>query len=98
MTIANVSTATRPFTVSLTDDGSDGALFSTSAGTFTLAPGASRQITVTVTVAKGAPDGSPQATLRVSSSSIEVAHAALFVLVGEGDLAPGQHMLPPPKA
>jgi hypothetical protein len=96
--ITNLAGASKTFTVAVVDDGSDGVVFSTNGGTFTLAPGASRNVTVTMTSAKGAPDGAPQATLRVTSSAVEVAHAALFVLVGEGDLAPGQHQLPPPKA
>ena len=47
---------------------------------------------------KGAADGHKQATLRVSAGGTEVAHAMLYLLVGEGERAPGRHMLPPPKA
>ena len=35
---------------------------------------------------------------RVGPAATEVAHAMLYVLVGEGERAPGRHMLPPPKA
>ena len=73
-------------------------LFGTSGGSFTLAPGASQTVTVTVAATKGAADGHHQATLRVTSGAVEVAHAMLYTLVGEGDRAPGQHMVPPPKA
>ena len=55
-------------------------------------------VTVSMAAAKSAADGHQQATLRVSSGGAEVAHAMLYTLVGEGDRAPGQHMLPPPKA
>lgn len=98
LVITNLSTASMTVTAGIADDASDGALFSTAGGTFTLAPGASQKALVTLTVSKGAPDGSPQATLRLSAGGTEIAHAALFVLVGEGGLAPGQHMAPPPKA
>ena len=47
---------------------------------------------------KGAADGHKQASLRVSVGATEVAHAMLYVLIGSGEAAPGQHMLPPPKA
>jgi minor extracellular serine protease Vpr len=53
---------------------------------------------VTATTFKGAADGHRQATLRVSAGGTEVAHAMLYQLVGSGDAAPGQHMLPPPFA
>jgi hypothetical protein len=80
------------------DDASDGVLFSTNAGTVTLAPGQSTTATVTMAAARGAADGNKQATVRVTSAGVEVAHARVFVLVGEGDRSPGQHQLPPPKA
>lgn len=96
--ITNLSSTTKTFTVAVADDASDGVLFSTTGGTFTLAAGASRTVSVSMVAAKGAPDGNHQATLRVTTGGVEVAHAMLFTLVGEGDRAPGQHMLPPPKA
>ena len=84
--------------MAVADDAADGVLFTTSGGTFTLAPGASRAVAVTMVATKGAADGHRQATLRVSTGGVEVAHAMLYTLVGSGDRAPGQHMLPPPKA
>jgi minor extracellular serine protease Vpr len=96
--ITNLAIVPKTFTVTLADDASDGVLFSTNAGTVTLAPGQSASATVKMDAAKGAVDGNRQATLRVTSSGVEVAHAVVFVLVGEGDRAPGQHQLPPPKA
>jgi subtilisin family serine protease len=96
--ITNLAGATKTFTVTLADDASDGVLFSTNAGTMTLGPGQATNATVTMAASKGVADGNRQATLRVTSGGVEVAHAMVFVLVGEGDRAPGQHMLPPPKA
>ena len=98
VTVTNLSSSSRTFTVAVADTAADGAVFATGGGTFTLAPGASRSVTVSVTTAKGVADGFKQAWLRVSDGGTEVAHAALFALVGEGDRAPGQHQLPPPKA
>ena len=98
VTITNISSVTRTYTVAVSDTAADGATFTTSGGTFTLAPGASRTIGVAVTTAKGVADGFKQAWLRISTGGSEVAHAALFASVGEGDRAPGQHQLPPPKA
>ena len=95
--VRNISAVARTFTVAVSDTAADGATF-TGGGTFTLAPGASRAVTVVVSVAKAAADGHKQAWLRVSGGPVEVAHAALYTLVGEGDRAPGQHQLPPPKA
>lgn len=97
LVLTNLGDAAKTFTVAVNDDGSDGVTFAAS-GTFTLAPGATQAFTVTVTSTKGAPDGHHQAKLAVSAGGIEVAHARLYTLVGEGDRAPGQHMLPPPKA
>jgi minor extracellular serine protease Vpr len=96
--VTNLSSTAKTFTVAVTDDAADGVTFGTTGGTFTLAPGASRAVSVSMTSTKGVADGNYQATLRVSSGGVEVAHAMLFALVGEGDRAPGQHMLPPPMA
>jgi minor extracellular serine protease Vpr len=96
--ITNLAAVPKTFTVTLADDASDGVLFSTNAGTVTLGPGQATSATVTMDAAKAAADGNRQATLRVMSAGVEVAHAMVFVLVGEGDRAPGQHQLPPPKA
>ena len=96
-TIRNVTSSAKTYTVAVSDTAADGAAFA-GGGTFTLAPGASRTVTVTVTTAKGVADGFKQAFLRVSTGGTEVAHAALFALVGEGQAAPGRHQLPPPKA
>ena len=96
-TVTNVSPASRTYTVAVSDTAADGATFA-GGGTFTLAPGASRTVPVTVTTARKTADGFKQAFLRVSTGGVEVAHAALFALVGEGQAAPGKHQLPPPKA
>ena len=96
--ITNISGASETFTVSVSDTASDGVTFSTNGGTVTLAAGASATFQVSAVGTKGAEDGHKQATLRVSVGATEVAHAMLYVLVGEGERAPGRHMLPPPKA
>ena len=67
--------------------------FRTTGGTFTLAPGASRTVTITAAATKGAADGHKQATLGVTSGGTEVAHAMLYALVGARQRAPGRHML-----
>ena len=94
--ITNISGVTRTYSVSVADTADDGATFSTSATTFTLAAGASATMAISVDTTKGAADGFKQAQLNVSTGGSEVAHAMLFVLVGSGDAAPGQHMVPPP--
>jgi minor extracellular serine protease Vpr len=96
--ITNISSATKTFTVSVTDNSTDGVQFGTNGGSVTLAAGASATFKVSAVASKGAADGHKQATLRVSVGGTEVAHAMLYVLIGEGERAPGRHMLPPPKA
>ena len=96
--ITNISGVTRTFTVSVTDTSNDGVQFGTNGGTVTLAAGASATFKVSAVSSKGVTDGHKQATLRVSVGGTEVAHAMLYVLVGQGERAPGRHMLPPPKA
>jgi minor extracellular serine protease Vpr len=96
--VTNLSAQSRTFTPAVTNDAADGVTYSVSGSSFTLASGASRTVWVTVTTSKGTADGHYQATLRLSSGGVEIAHAALFTLIGSGDAAPGQHMLPPPKA
>jgi minor extracellular serine protease Vpr len=96
--ITNISGVSKTFTLSVSDDSSDGVLFGTNGGTVTLAPGASATFQVTAKASKGAADGHKQAVLRVRVGTTEVAHAMLYVLIGSGDAAPGRHMLPPPKA
>jgi subtilisin family serine protease len=96
--VTNLSDVTRTFSLAVTNDAADGVTFGVGGGSFSLAPGASRTVLVTVTTLKGAADGHRQATLRVSTGGNEVAHAMLYLLVGTGTAAPGQHMLPPPFA
>lgn len=98
MTVTNLTTTTRSFTVAVADDGSDGVTFATTGGTFTLAPGASRAVPLTVNTSRNAVDGHRFAQVNVSSGGVTVAHAALYTLVGEGAAAPGRHMAPPPFA
>ena len=80
------------------DTASDGVQFGTNGGSVTLAAGASATFKVSAVASKGATDGHKQATLRVSVGATEIGHAMLYVLIGEGERAPGRHMLPPPKA
>jgi minor extracellular serine protease Vpr len=96
--VTNLGIASHTFSLAVTDDAADGVTFGVGGGSFTLAPGATRTVSVTATSARGATDGHHQATLRISTGGSEVAHAMLYLLVGTGDAAPGQHQLPPPKA
>ncbi len=98
ITVTNIGDVSRSYTISVNDASADGVTFSTSGGTFTLAPGASRTVTISAQSTKSAPNGHKQATLRVSSGGTEVAHAMLYSLVGVSQRAPGQHMTPPPFA
>jgi minor extracellular serine protease Vpr len=98
VTITNLSASTKTFTAVVSDDLADGVTFATAGSSATVAPGQSSTVTVTVVGTKGAADGNKWATLRLRSGGVEVAHAMLYALVGEGDAAPGQHQLPPPKA
>jgi len=96
--VTNLSGSTRTYSAAVSDVLADGVTFGGAGGSFTLAPGQSTAVTVTVVATKGAADGHKWATLRVSSGGSEVAHGMLYTLVGEGDAAPGQHQLPPPFA
>ena len=98
ITITNIADTTRTYTVAVDDTSADGVTFSTSGGTFTLAPGATQTVTIAVQSTRGAPDGHKQATVRVTSGGIEVAHAMVYALIGVSQRAPGQHMTPPPFA
>jgi subtilisin family serine protease len=96
--ITNLTGSTQTYSVAVNSAIGSGVTFAANASSFTLASGASRIIGLSVTGTKKAADGHKQATLRVSSGGVEVAHAMLYTLVGEGDAAPGQHMVPVPKA
>ena len=73
---------------------SDGVLFSANSAV-TLAAGQSADVAISLSTVKGAPNGNKQATLRVLEFGEEIAHAVVFVLIGSGTGAPGQHELPP---
>ena len=90
--VTNLGATTRTFTASVADTGADGVTFATGGGSFTLAPGASQSIAVSVASARGTVDGPRQAVLRLTSGGVEVAHSVLFVFMGEGDRAPGPHL------
>jgi minor extracellular serine protease Vpr len=98
MTVTNIGDTSRSYTVSVNDASADGVTFATSGGSFTLAAGASRAVTITAQSTKAVPNGHKQATLRVTSGGTEVAHAMLYTLVGVSQRAPGRHMTPPPFA
>jgi subtilisin family serine protease len=95
ITLTNASGTTRSFSVQLADDGVDGVTFSIAATTVTLAPGASTSVRIDATASRRIAEGPRQATIRVSSGGTEVAHALVYVLIGSGLAAPGQHMVPP---
>jgi len=63
------------------DAGGDGVAYALSPSTISLSAGASRNITVTMSAAKGAAPGGYQSILTVSSGGQEVAHAVVFTLV-----------------
>ncbi|HET7734429.1 MAG TPA: S8 family serine peptidase [Nocardioidaceae bacterium] len=92
--VTNTTGSSASYSATVQDAAADGATFA-GGGSFTLAAGESRAVTVTLSVLKRAADGHKWATLRVSRGGAEVAHAMLFTLVGEGVAAPGQHMTPP---
>ncbi len=92
--LTNVTSVSKTYTVTVGDDWTDGVLFG-GGGTVTLAAGASADVAVSIGTVKGSPDGNKQATLRVTSASVEIAHAVVFALIGTGTGAPGQHLLPP---
>jgi subtilisin family serine protease len=96
--LTNISAVSRTYTVAVADTAADGATFSASTSSVTLAPGGTATVSVIVETTKGAGDGFKQAQLNVSTGGSEVAHAMLFVLVGSGAAAPGQHMVPVPFA
>jgi subtilisin family serine protease len=91
--ITNLTGATRTFSAAVADSSADGVTFATNGGAFTLAPGASHTINVSVVVAKAAADGPRQAFLRLTAGGAEVAHSVLFTFVGEGARAPGPHLV-----
>jgi subtilisin family serine protease len=51
-TVTTLATTTRTFAVAVADDGADGVTFATSGASFTLAPGASQSVKLTVTSTK----------------------------------------------
>jgi len=92
--LTNIAGSTLQYHVHITDDETDGVLFSSDA-TVTLAPGDTADVPVFIKTTKGSPDGNKQATLRISTSGNEIAHAVVFALIGSGSGAPGQHLVPP---
>jgi subtilisin family serine protease len=92
--LTNITATAKTYTVAISDDASDGVLFS-GGGTVTVSAGASASVTISIATGKGAADGNRQATVRVSASGGEIAHAVAFALIGSGTGAPGQHLLPP---
>lgn len=95
ITVTNTTSATRTLVLSVANDAADGVTYSVSSASITLAAGASATVPVTVTTAKGTPDGFYQAKLVVSSGGSEIAHGVLFTSIGAGVGAPGQHSDPP---
>ena len=95
--VTNLGSTSRTVSAAVSDSLADGLTFSGS-GSVTLAPGETKGITVRAASTKAVTDGHKYAVLRLSSGGVEVAHAMLYALVGEGAAAPGQHQLPPPQA
>jgi len=93
--VTNLTSGSATYTIAVSDTAADGATFSTSTGSVTLAAGASATVSIRVDTNKGTADGFKQAQVNVSSGGGQVAHAMLFLLVGEAQAAPGQHQTPP---
>jgi subtilisin family serine protease len=92
--LTNVAGSPKTYAVTIDDDWADGVLFSGDS-TVTVNAGQGADVTISLATVKGSPDGNKQATLRVSAAGAEIAHAVVFVLIGSGTGAPGQHLLPP---
>jgi len=81
VTITNLSGTGGTFALAVDSVTGSGVSFSVGSGSVTLAAGGSAQVTLSMSAAKDAGAGDHQAMLRVSSSGVEVAHAALYAFV-----------------
>lgn len=80
VSITNLGASAGTFDVAV-GAGGGGVAYSVSPASVSIAPGESATVTVTMAADKGAAGGIHQATLTVSASEAEVAHAAVFTLV-----------------
>jgi subtilisin family serine protease len=78
VTVTNLSISTATFAFTVDPASGSGVTFSVSSSGLTLPPGASGTLTLTMRADKRASAGDHQASLRVSSSGTEVAHAAVY--------------------
>jgi subtilisin family serine protease len=78
--LTNLSSASTTFDVAV-GAGDASVAYSVSPSSLTLASGASGNVTVTMSAVKGATFGDHQATLTISNSGVEVAHAVVYTLI-----------------
>lgn len=81
VTVTNVSGAAQTYGFDVIEPAGAGASFTLSAATLTLAAGASGELQVTMSAARGAGIGAKQAVLRISAGGGVVASAMLFTQI-----------------
>jgi hypothetical protein len=81
VTSTNLTSATRPFGLSIDTATGSGVMFSVSPLSVTLAAGAPVTVTIMMTTAQDADMGDHFATLGITSGGVEVAHAVVYTLV-----------------
>ena len=81
VTLTNLSGASQTVNLSISGQPATGVKYSVSPPSLTIAAGAKADISVSMTLAKGATAAGRQAYLEVAAGGANVAHAALFTLV-----------------
>ena len=81
MPLTNLSGAAQTLNLSISGQPATGVKYSVSPQSVTIAAGAKADVSVTMTLAKGAAAAGRQAYLEVAAGGANVAHAALFTLV-----------------
>ena len=81
VTLNNLSGASQTVNLSISGQPATGVKYSVSPQSVTIAAGAKADVSVTMTLAKGAAAAGRQAYLEVAAGGANVAHAALFTLV-----------------
>ena len=79
--LTNLSGGSQSYTLAVVDASGSKVAFSAPGGGITLAPGASRSVTVRMATLKGASAGPQQAVLQVSAGGSVVARAMLYALI-----------------
>ena len=81
ITLTNITTDSKTYTLAVVEPQGAGAGFSVSPGSVTVAAGASAEVAVTMSAQRGAAGGGKQAVLQISSGGAVVANAMLFTLI-----------------